>query len=73
MTSGRPKEQIKLGAFFHPTGNHVAAWLHPDAQADAAMNFAHYVQVIHKLEEARFDLLFLQRFRGDARWQIRSS
>jgi hypothetical protein len=24
---------MKLGAFFHPTGNHVAAWLHPDAPA----------------------------------------
>ena len=25
----RPNEMMKLGAFFHPTGNHVAAWLHP--------------------------------------------
>jgi hypothetical protein len=30
---------MKLGAFFHPTGNHVAAWLHPDAQIDAGTNF----------------------------------
>jgi hypothetical protein len=28
-------ERIKLGAFFHPTGNQVAVWLHPDAQIDA--------------------------------------
>ena len=33
MVKGRG-ETMKLGAFFHPTGNHVAAWLHPDAQID---------------------------------------
>jgi hypothetical protein len=28
MRAERPNEMMKLGAFFHPTGNHVAAWLH---------------------------------------------
>lgn len=28
--------QIRLGGFLQATGHHVAAWLHPDAQADAA-------------------------------------
>ena len=32
MDKERSGERMKLGAFFHPTGNHVAAWLHPDAQ-----------------------------------------
>jgi hypothetical protein len=27
MRADRPDEIMKLGAFFHPTGNHVAAWL----------------------------------------------
>ena len=27
MRADRPNEMMKLGAFFHPTGNHVAAWL----------------------------------------------
>jgi hypothetical protein len=35
MDKERSGERMKLGAFFHPTGNHVAAWLHPDAQIDA--------------------------------------
>ena len=38
MDKGRSGETMKLGAFFHPTGNHVAAWLHPDAQIDAGTN-----------------------------------
>jgi hypothetical protein len=28
MRPDRPNEMMRLGAFFHPTGNHVAAWLH---------------------------------------------
>ncbi len=39
MRTDRRHDQMKLGAFFHPTGNHVAAWLHPDAQIDAGTNF----------------------------------
>ena len=34
MEKERSGERMKLGAFFHPTGNHVAAWLHPDAKED---------------------------------------
>ena len=37
--------QMKLGAFFHPTGHHIASWLHPDAQIDAGTNFRHYVEL----------------------------
>lgn len=29
MNQDHGGETMKLGAFFHPTGNHVAAWLHP--------------------------------------------
>lgn len=51
--------QMKLGAFFHPTGHHVASWLHPEAQVDAGTNFRHYVQLAHMSEAAKFDLMFL--------------
>ena len=37
----RPAAQLKLGAFFNPTGHHVASWRHPSAQADAHINFKH--------------------------------
>jgi alkanesulfonate monooxygenase len=50
---------MKLGAFFHPTGHHVASWLHPDAQIDAGTNFRHYVELAQMSERAKFDLMFL--------------
>jgi N-acetyl-S-(2-succino)cysteine monooxygenase len=59
MRPERPGELMKLGAFFHPTGNHVASWLHPDAQIDAGTNFKHYARLAHTAERAKFDLMFL--------------
>src|SRR6185295_10241547 len=50
---------MRLGAFFNPTGHHVASWRHPDAQADAGINFKHYVQLAQTAERAKFDLVFL--------------
>src|ERR1700730_3286203 len=50
---------MKLGAFFHPTGNHVASWLHPQSQIDAGMNFAHYAELAQTAERGKFDLMFL--------------
>jgi alkanesulfonate monooxygenase len=59
MTASRRQGHLKLGAFFHPTGNHVAAWLHPDAQIDAGTNFKHYAELAKTSERAKFDLIFL--------------
>jgi FMN-dependent oxidoreductase (nitrilotriacetate monooxygenase family) len=53
------KDKLRLGAFFHPTGHHIAAWLHPGAQIDAGSNFAHYVSMTQAAERAKFDLVFL--------------
>ncbi|EWY38596.1 monooxygenase [Skermanella stibiiresistens SB22] len=50
---------MALGAFLYPTGHHAAAWRHPDAQADAGINFKHYAAVAQAAEAAKFDLLFL--------------
>src|SRR5262245_550065 len=55
MTS---KGQMRLGAFFNPTGHHVASWRHPNAQADAGINFKHYVEITQTAERAKFDLVF---------------
>ena len=52
----RPPRQIKLGAFLMQTGHHIAAWRHPGAQADAAVNFRHYVDLARRAE---FDAIFL--------------
>ena len=59
MDKERNGERMKLGAFFHPTGNHVAAWLHPDAQIDAGTNFRHYAEITQTAERGKFDLMFL--------------
>src|SRR5580693_6678782 len=59
MDKERSAERMKLGAFFHPTGNHVAAWLHPDAQIDAGTNYRHYAEITQTAERGKFDLMFL--------------
>src|SRR5271165_3497338 len=59
MRDERRSEMMRLGAFFHPTGNHVAAWLHPEAQIDAGTNFRHYAQTAQTAERGKFDLMFL--------------
>src|SRR5882757_1576136 len=51
--------QLRLGAFLYPAGHHIAAWRHPDAQADAGINFKHYAALARTAEAAKFDLLFL--------------
>ena len=53
------KGQMRLGAFFNPTGHHVASWRHPRAQADAGINFRHYVEIARTAERAKLDMVFL--------------
>jgi FMN-dependent oxidoreductase (nitrilotriacetate monooxygenase family) len=59
MNSQRPGEMLKLGAFFHPTGHHVASWLHPGAQIDAGTNAGHYIALAQLAQRGKFDLMFL--------------
>jgi FMN-dependent oxidoreductase (nitrilotriacetate monooxygenase family) len=59
MQDERRGEKMRLGAFFHPTGNHVAAWMHPEAQIDAGTNFQHYAQIAQTAERGKFDLMFV--------------
>jgi N-acetyl-S-(2-succino)cysteine monooxygenase len=56
MTS---KRQMKLGAFLYPTGHHVAAWRHPQANARAGIDIEHYKLLAQTAERGLFDLLFL--------------
>jgi FMN-dependent oxidoreductase (nitrilotriacetate monooxygenase family) len=50
---------MHLGAFVHETGQHVAAWRHPDAHAHSGASFAQAVEVAQAAERGKFDLLFL--------------
>ena len=57
MTSER--RMMRLGAFVHETGQHVAAWRHPDAYAESGTVFAQEMDVARIAERGKFDLLFL--------------
>jgi FMN-dependent oxidoreductase (nitrilotriacetate monooxygenase family) len=50
--------ELKLGLFIYPTGHHIAAWRHPDAEADAGVSLGHYVRLAQAAEAAKFDLVF---------------
>ena len=52
-------KQMKLAAYFNPTGHHVASWRHPRAQRDAHVNIEHYVEIARTAERAKFDMIFL--------------
>jgi FMN-dependent oxidoreductase (nitrilotriacetate monooxygenase family) len=53
------RRMMHLGAFVHETGQHVAAWRHPDAHAHSGASFAQAVEVAQTAERGKFDLLFL--------------
>jgi FMN-dependent oxidoreductase (nitrilotriacetate monooxygenase family) len=55
----KPLRQIKLGVFLRPAGHHLAGWRHPEAQADAGVNFQHFVELAQTAERGFFDMLFL--------------
>jgi N-acetyl-S-(2-succino)cysteine monooxygenase len=50
---------MHLGAFFAPSGHHTASWRHPAAQADAAVNIRHQIELAQTAERGKFDLIFL--------------
>jgi FMN-dependent oxidoreductase (nitrilotriacetate monooxygenase family) len=48
--------EMSLGLFLRPTGHHVAAWRHPEANTDGS--FRHFAEMAKIAEAACFDLLF---------------
>ena len=53
------KRMMHLGAFVHETGQHVAAWRHPDAHYQSGNSFSDMVEVAQLAERGKFDFLFL--------------
>lgn len=51
--------KLRLGAFLKPASIHTGAWRYPGAFPDANFNFDHYVRFARKLEQGRFDAIFL--------------
>ncbi len=56
MTTPR---QLQLGAFLRPVSIHTGAWRYPGAFADANFNIAHYLRFARKLEQGKFDAIFV--------------
>ena len=59
LSSMSSPRSMKLGAFVHETGQHVAAWRHPGAYAESGTNFAQAADVARTAERGKFDLFFL--------------
>lgn len=55
----RRDARLRLGAFLSGSGAHAGSWRHPQADADASINFERYRQYAQTLERGRFDALFL--------------
>ncbi|WP_423066399.1 LLM class flavin-dependent oxidoreductase [Devosia sp. CN2-171] len=53
------QRNLKLGAFIMATGHHIAAWRHPDADADAGHSIDHYRGLAETAERGKFDLVFV--------------
>ncbi|QRM57805.1 LLM class flavin-dependent oxidoreductase [Sinorhizobium sp. BG8] len=59
MPSARHDRQLKLGAFLHVTGHHVAAWRHASSEPRGIVSLAHHVELARIAEQGLFDLVFL--------------
>jgi FMN-dependent oxidoreductase (nitrilotriacetate monooxygenase family) len=59
VSQSKQKRLMHLGAFVHETGQHVAAWRHPQAHMQSGTSFAEMVETAQLAERGKFDLLFL--------------
>jgi FMN-dependent oxidoreductase (nitrilotriacetate monooxygenase family) len=53
------RRQLKLGAMVHGVGHGWGEWRHPNAQADASVNFGFYKRQAQLAEAAKFDFVFI--------------
>lgn len=50
--------KMRIGTFLSGTGSNMASWRHPEATADGAINFAHYLEMTRWAEAAKLDFVF---------------
>lgn len=53
---------MRLGAFLGGgavTGAHAASWRHPNARADAGINFPHFIEISRTAERGMIDFVFI--------------
>jgi alkanesulfonate monooxygenase SsuD/methylene tetrahydromethanopterin reductase-like flavin-dependent oxidoreductase (luciferase family) len=76
MAHDTNRRLMRLGAFVHETGQHVAAWRHPGAHMYSGVSFGEMVQTAALAEHGKFDFLFLAdsaavSVAGNADWRSR--
>ena len=49
---------MRLGSFLSGTGSNMGSWRHPNAIADGAVNFSHYLDMTRRAEAAKLDFVF---------------
>ena len=59
MSQDNKRRMMRLGAFVHETGQHVAAWRHPRAHFNSGTSFAEMLETARLSERGKFDFLFL--------------
>lgn len=59
MAKEGSSRKMRLGAFVHETGQHVAAWRHPGAHDRTGASFAEMVETAQLAERGKMDFLFL--------------
>lgn len=58
------QKQMALGLFLMAPGHHIAAWRHPEAPADAALDIDHFVGLAQSAEAAGLDFVFVEDAAG---------
>ena len=53
------RRQLRLGTILHGASGNMSAWRHPDAQADASINFDFAKSVAKKAEQGKLDFIFV--------------
>ena len=59
MVAEKQSRKMRLGAFVHETGQHVAAWRHPGAHTRTGASFAEMTETAQLAERGKMDFLFL--------------
>jgi FMN-dependent oxidoreductase (nitrilotriacetate monooxygenase family) len=64
---------MKLGAFLHPTGHHIAAWRHPSSHANGHIDFRYYSELARIAERGKLDTIFIADSPGVRNWPLEST
>lgn len=53
------ERKIRIGVFLASSGQHVAAWRHPNAVTDGSMDLPYFIEMAQLAESGKLDFIFL--------------